>query len=76
MEQKIQLQYLNAKLNIGMFDWKNVYLLAPDTMKLLPEVHKRILIYRIPGSTKRVSYAMIKKQLIKTSFYISEYIPF
>ena len=76
MEQVIQLQYLNAKLNIGMSDWKNVYLLSPDLMKLSPEVHKGLLVYRIPGSSKRLSYNMIKKHLVKRSFYISLHIPF
>ncbi len=76
MEQKIHFKYLNAQLHIGMFDWKNVYLLSPAIVKLFPEVHKGILVYRIPGSSKRVSYNMIKKHLVKKSFYITEYIPF
>lgn len=70
MEQKINLQYLNQKLNIGMLDWKNVYLLKPCLVKLIPEVYKGKFIYRISGSSKRISYSNIKKGLIKKSFSI------
>ncbi len=76
MEQKIHLQYFNAQLNIGMFDWKNVYQLKPNIMKLFPEVYKGMLVYRIPCSSKRLSYNQIKKDLIKKSFYIINRLPF
>jgi hypothetical protein len=76
MEQHIHLQYLNTRLNIGMADCKNVYLLKPVFTKLFPEVYKSIFVYRIPGSSKRFSYNNIKKQLVKKSFFIIEHLPF
>ncbi len=59
-----------------MFDCKCVYLLKPTLLKLYPEVYKGRLLYRILGSSKRLSYNEIKKQLIKKPFYIIEHIPF
>jgi hypothetical protein len=76
MEQKIFFKYINAQLNIGVKDLKTVYLLLPEPQKLLPQVYKGKLIYRIKGSSKRISYATIKKGLIKKAFSIVETIPF
>ena len=76
MEQKIFFKYYNAKLKIGMLDLKNVYVLSPQMQKLLPEVYKGKLIYRIKGSSKRISYNMIKKELVRKSFYITVILPF
>ena len=76
MEQIIFFKYLNAKLKIGMFDFKNVYLLSPQLEKLLPEVYKGKLVYRIKSTSKRISYDSIKKELVKKSFKLSVEIPF
>ena len=76
MEQKIHFRYFNSQLNIGMFDWKTVYLLKPTLLRLFPEVYKGRLVYRIPGSSIRLSYHKIKRQLIKKPFFIIEHIPF
>lgn len=75
MEQKIILKFINNQLNIGMFDLKNVYLLSPHPFKYLPEVYKGKL-FRLKGSTKRISYSLIKKGLIMKDFYITETVPF
>lgn len=76
MEQEINLQHVNQQLNIGMSDWKNAYLLTPQLLKLIAEVYKGRLVYRIPGSSKRISYSNIKKGLIKKSFSIIITTPF
>ena len=65
MEQRIKLNYLNSRLNIGMADIKHVYLLKPHATPLQPEVYKGRLVYRAKGSDRRISYAMIKKGLVK-----------
>jgi hypothetical protein len=52
---KITLNYLNSGLNIGLVDWRNVYFLSPELIKLQPEVYKGMLIYRKKGSSKRIS---------------------
>jgi len=76
MEQKIHFKYFNPQLNIGMFDLKNLYLLNPELMKLIPEVYKAKLVFRIPGSSKRISYSKIEKGLFKNPFFIVETIQF
>ncbi len=46
-------KYINAQLNIGLFDLKNIYLLAPELKKLLPKVYKGKLVYRVKGFFKK-----------------------
>ena len=65
MVQKIKLEYYNAKLRIGMADWRHVYLLHPVLTPPQPEVERGRLVYRAKGSSKRISYAQIKKGLVK-----------
>lgn len=76
LEQKIFLNYLNPQLDIAMSDWKNVYLIQPILIKLQPEVYRGKLIYRIRGTSKRISYNRIKKGLIKKYFYVVATTPF
>jgi hypothetical protein len=76
MEQKIYLKYINQQLNIGMSDLKSVYLLSPELIKLIPEVYKAKLVYRLKGSSKRITYSLIKKGLLKKSFYVIKTLPF
>ncbi|MDB5199253.1 MAG: hypothetical protein JWO92_1216 [Chitinophagaceae bacterium] len=68
MEQNINFKYLNAQLNIGVVDLKNVYLISPTFQKLLREVYKGKLVFRIKGSSKRISYNRIKKNLVRKPF--------
>ncbi len=75
MEQIIKLKYINTQLDIGLVNWKEVYILSPEIIKLKPGVDKGRLIYRIKGSTKRFSYSLIKKNLTKTNRCIVENYP-
>jgi hypothetical protein len=59
-----------------MFDLKKVYLLSPQLQMLLPEVYKGKLVYRIKGTSKRISYNKIKKELVRKSFSLPVKIPF
>ena len=71
-----KVQGLNAKLKIGMFGFKNVYLLSPQLEKLFSEIYKGKLVYRIKSTSKKISYDRIKKELVKKSFMLSVKIPF
>ena len=75
MEQKLKLKYINMQLQIGMANWREVYLLFPKVTALLPEVERGRLIYRAKGSYKRISYAQIKKGLIKKHYWIIQEVP-
>jgi hypothetical protein len=71
----IILKYYNEKLAIAMNDWKTVYQF-PGGEQLTPEVHQGKLYYRNRGSSKRISYAQIKKGLIRKRNMIEEHTPF
>ena len=73
MEQIIICKYWNPVLNIAFYSWQQVYLIGTKSRELKPEVHKGNLVYRIPGSYKRISYATIKKGLVRKN--ISPVIP-
>ena len=75
MRQEIELRYINCHLQIGMADWRQVYLLQPRLVQLAPEVYKGKLVYRASGSSKRYSYEQVKKGLKKQRHTITETIP-
>ena len=75
MEQTV-IRYWNKKLNMGMVDWRTVYLLGREPVLLKPEVYKGALIYRIPGTSKRFSYADFKAGAVKKRIIINHYLPF
>ena len=74
MEQIIICKYWNPSLNIAFYSWQQVYLLETKPKELRVEVHKGSLVYRVPGSYKRISYATIKKGLVRKK--ISVIVPF
>ena len=75
MVQIIRLKYFNKLLKIGFSNWKTVYLLGNNPVRLYPEVHRGKLVYRVHGSHKRISYQQIKNGLRKQEFCIKEIIP-
>lgn len=75
MEQKVKLNYLNPRLNIGMADIRHVYLLKPHTTLLKAEVYRGKLVYRAKGSNRRISYNTLKQGLVKKTIWISEQVP-
>lgn len=76
MEEVVYARYYNPELNIAFRNWREVYLLAPDPIKLLPEVHRGKLVYRARGSGKRISYGRIRKGLVKKACTIWLRLPF
>ena len=68
MLQEIKIKYFNESLQIAMVNWKEVYLVKPQIMKLHVEVDKGRLVYRATGSGKRISYRTVKKGLKKKAF--------
>jgi len=70
MVQKIQLNYINERLQIGLVNWREAYLLSPQVLALQVEVDRGRLIYRLKGSNRRISYTTLKKGLVKKSQWI------
>lgn len=75
MVQKIQLKFINPQMQIGMVNWKEVYLLKHHPQQLFVEVERGRLIYRARGSAKRISYKQVRKGLIRTDRFIEQEIP-
>ena len=66
MQQEVQLKYINQDLQIGMVNWREVYLLSPKPVELIVEVDKGRLVYRAKGSSRRFTYKKMKNGLKKT----------
>ena len=75
MTKRIELKYVNDRINIGMVDVKEVYCLFPEITKLQPEVFRGKLVYRAKGSSQRVSYLQLKKGLVKRRLVIEVQVP-
>lgn len=62
----VKFIYYNAILNIAFNNWQQVYLLGGQHPFLLkPENHRGALVYRLPGTTRRISYKKIKQHTVK-----------
>ncbi|OLY93650.1 hypothetical protein SAMN05444008_114140 [Cnuella takakiae] len=70
MKQEVQLKYINDEYNFGLVSWKEAYLLLPELVKLNVEYYKGNLIYRAPGSAKRIYYKAIKAGLRKCNIKV------
>jgi hypothetical protein len=70
MEQTIICKYWNPELKVAFKDWQQVFILSPVQKQLRPEVYKGNLVYRIPGSFKRIAYASIKSGLVRKSVHV------
>jgi hypothetical protein len=75
MQQIIKVKYVNLNLQIGMANWREMYLLKPNIVRLYPETDKGRLVYRAKGSAKRISHAQIKIGLVKKSYHFVEDVP-
>ena len=75
MEQTV-IRYWNKKLNLGMVDWRTVYLLDKEPVLLKPEVYKGILVYRMPGTSRRIRYADFTTGVVKKKIIIDHNLPF
>ena len=53
-----------------------MYLLSNEPILLIPELYQGKLVYRARGSAKRISYASIKKGLLKKEVLIQFHLPF
>ncbi len=64
MEQIVRIQYVNTK---------QAWLLSVNpAIQLTTEVYKGKLVFRVPGTSQRVSYHRIKEGLIKKQIIIQQ----
>ena len=72
MFEDIVIKYINPELQIGIQDIRNVWLLNSKPLKLKTTLHRGNLVFRIPGTRKRISYKMLKSGLIKKQIIIKQ----
>ena len=70
--EKIIISYYNPNLKIGLQDVRNAWLLSDSPTKLSTALHRGNLVYRVPGSDKRISYRKLKKGLLKKQIIINQ----
>jgi hypothetical protein len=69
--QFVTINFFNPELKIGLEDVRNAWLLEENNpVKLNAQVHRGALVYRLPGSGKRVSFHKLKNGLIKRKLKI------
>lgn len=69
----ITTQYINTPLNIGLVSWKEAWLLSkPFLQKLFTEHYRGALVFREPGTSRRIAYKKIKKDLQRKRIVIEE----
>jgi len=69
----IRINYVDPILNIGLSGWREAWLLSgkyPE--KLYTERYRDRLVFRLRGSTRRISYLRLKKDLIKKVMFLQE----
>ena len=60
----LHFSYYNPVLKIAFNNWRQVYLVQQTPVLLNPSIHRGALVYRLPGSNKRISYKKIKQGLV------------
>jgi hypothetical protein len=61
MFNDIVIKYFNPGLGVGMQDIRNAWLLGAEPVRLIASLHRGNLVFRVPGSRKRISYKLLKK---------------
>jgi hypothetical protein len=72
MFENVTIKYFHPVLQVGIQDIRNVWLLKNNPVKLITTLHRGNLVFRIPGSRKRISYQTLKKGLIKKEIIIQQ----
>lgn len=73
MEQNKYTKYYNPVYKIGLVSWREAWSFnTPLPEKYFTEVYKGRLVFRQRGSSRRISYALLKTGLIKKRILIRE----
>jgi hypothetical protein len=53
----VTTKWIDAKLNIGMVEWNEVWLLTnPYPTILITEIYRSALVFRVPKTSKCIGY--------------------
>jgi hypothetical protein len=72
MYAEIIIRYFHPVYNVGLQDIRNAWLLNEPPVKLTTTTYRGNLIFRMPGSGKRISYRTLKKGLVKKTIVLSQ----
>jgi len=73
--QQIILRFYHPGFEIALNNWNEVWLIAGNQFRQLhPEYYRGSLVYRLPGTSKRLSYKKIKASLCRRQTIID--VPF
>lgn len=72
MFEEIIIKYFNPVDQLGMQDIRKVWLLAEKPVRLTACTHRGNLVFRFPGTVKRISYRSLKKGLIKKTLVLKQ----
>ena len=71
MEQDRYIKLFNPKLKIGMVSWREAWLFDEEfPVRLYTEVHKGKLVFRKRGSSVRISFQQVKKDLSGSKYLL------
>jgi hypothetical protein len=69
----LHIKYFNPLLNIGLVSYREAWDLSGQyPEKYFTEVYRGKLVFRMHGSTKRITYQRVKKGLLKKEIYVRE----
>ena len=66
----VKFKYYNPVLKIAFNNWGQVYLLPETPVLLKPEPHRSALVYRLPGTTRCISYKKLKQGMVNREISI------
>ncbi len=72
MFEEIIIRYFHPVYNIGLPDIRNAWILSKPPVKLTTTIYRGNLIFRLPGSGKRISYRTLKKGLVKKKIILRQ----
>jgi hypothetical protein len=73
-------KYYNPNLKIALGKWNQAFFIPTDVhlkpVALVPEYYRGALVFRLPGSSKRISYKLLKKNLVPavTEIVVNDFI--
>ena len=69
----VKTKWVDEEHKIGLVKWNEAWLLnAPYPLKLVTEVYRGSLVFRVPKTSKRFSYKTLKRFLARKEIIIKE----
>ena len=70
--EEVIIKYYHPDYNISLQDVKNAWLLHQPPIKLATTIYRGSLVFRLPGSGKRISYQTLKRGLVNKTIVLKQ----